>query len=69
MKSSRSVAMFPKTCASTLIEKIKRGAHQFLGTGKEDGIVIIQLYDDAYCCRAMIPRELIVSTRTSEYVC
>ena len=39
--------MFPKTCASTLIEKIKRGAHQFLGIGKEDGIVIIQLYDDA----------------------
>ena len=39
--------MFPKTCASTSVEKIKGGAHQIHGTGKEDGSVIIQLCDDA----------------------
>ena len=39
--------MFQKTYASTSVEKIKGGAHQIHGTGKEDGSVIIQLCDDA----------------------
>ena len=46
-KSWGTVAMFPKTCASTSVEKIKGGAHQIHGTGKEDGSLIIQLCDDA----------------------